>query len=221
MLNNKIFKVLANENRVKILKLIAERQYTLTDISKKLNISVANAKEHLEKLEQVNFIKKIEEGRKWKYYILTNNGSELLTNSNAEAKKFIILFIFSLVGLLGSMFLFINFFGVQTTEIHEYGLDKLATEQGQGNVIATYTTSINKFTNKDKELINSTQQNETKTENRTIMKKNKTNETVQLNETVVMQEKQDLVLYILLGLMVVFAFLVGYSIFEVRKKRVF
>lgn len=67
-------KALSVDTRVKILKVLANKQQTLSDLSQLLGLSAPTLKEHLGVLEKVAMINKLEEGRKWKYYKITEKG---------------------------------------------------------------------------------------------------------------------------------------------------
>jgi len=107
VMDQKTFKSLASETRVKMLKLLAERRHTLSETATALGISLANASEHLEKLEDSNLIRQVDEGRKWKYYELTKDGKAIVSSGASPfPKSFVILLALSVVGLLGSLLLF-------------------------------------------------------------------------------------------------------------------
>lgn len=72
------FRVLASDTRIDILKLLDESQYTVSDISRKLDMNKATVHEHLTKLMEVGLVKKDDSPRKWVYYRLTWKGRNLL-----------------------------------------------------------------------------------------------------------------------------------------------
>jgi len=72
------FRVLASNTRIDILKLLDESQYTVSDISRKLDMNKATVHEHLSKLMEVGLVKKDNSPRKWVYYRLTWKGRNLL-----------------------------------------------------------------------------------------------------------------------------------------------
>ncbi|MCJ2540445.1 MAG: winged helix-turn-helix domain-containing protein, partial [Candidatus Thermoplasmatota archaeon] len=72
------FRVLASNTRIDILKLLDESQYTVSDISRKLDMNKATVHEHLSKLMGVGLVKKDDSPRKWVYYRLTWKGRNLL-----------------------------------------------------------------------------------------------------------------------------------------------
>jgi len=101
VLDRKSFEALAVDTRVKILKSLKERRKTLTEISKEQNMSVSGIKEHLETLEKVGLVEKIDDGHKWKYYELTKKGKEIVAPK--EVKVLIMLSI-SIIALIASAF---------------------------------------------------------------------------------------------------------------------
>jgi DNA-binding transcriptional ArsR family regulator len=76
--NKETIKALSVDTRVKILKILSNKQQTLSDLANMTGLSVPTIKEHLEILETAELIKKIEEGRKWKYYHITEKGKGIL-----------------------------------------------------------------------------------------------------------------------------------------------
>ncbi len=77
-LDQESFKALASEVRVDILKKLDERRQTVTDLSGLLNLSKPTLLEHLEKLQAAGLVKRVDEGRKWIYYELSQKGKKLL-----------------------------------------------------------------------------------------------------------------------------------------------
>ncbi len=77
-LDKETLKALVVDTRVNILKLLNLRNYTLTEISKELGIAHTTAKEHLIILENAGLVKRLNEGRKWKYYKLTYKGKNFI-----------------------------------------------------------------------------------------------------------------------------------------------
>jgi DNA-binding transcriptional ArsR family regulator len=77
-LSKEEFRALASETRTGIMKLLGERNHTLSEISKKMALAAPTVKQHLTVLEAVGLIECIDEGRKWKYYSLTKKGRKIL-----------------------------------------------------------------------------------------------------------------------------------------------
>jgi DNA-binding transcriptional ArsR family regulator len=77
-LDQESFKALASDVRVEILKHLDARRETVTDLSNLLSLSKPTLLEHLEKLQAAGLIKRIDEGRKWIYYELSDKGRKVL-----------------------------------------------------------------------------------------------------------------------------------------------
>jgi DNA-binding transcriptional ArsR family regulator len=77
-LDREVFKALASDTRLDILKALDERQKTVTELAKQLELNKATVFEHLEKLAGVGLIQKLEDERKWVYWQLTWTGRRLL-----------------------------------------------------------------------------------------------------------------------------------------------
>ena len=87
IVDNLTFKALAVETRVKILKLLLKNKLTQTDISENLGLTIPAIKEHLDYLVKSGLVDRLEEGRKWKYYQVTDKTKSLF---NSEYYKFVI-----------------------------------------------------------------------------------------------------------------------------------
>lgn len=77
-LDREVFKALASDTRLDIMKALDVRQKTVTELARELNLNKATVFEHLEKLSQVELIQKIEDDRKWVYWQLSWKGRRLL-----------------------------------------------------------------------------------------------------------------------------------------------
>jgi DNA-binding transcriptional ArsR family regulator len=77
-LDQESFKALASDVRVEILKRLDIRRETVTDLSNVISLSKPTLLEHLEKLQAAGLIKRIDEGRKWIYYELSDKGRKIL-----------------------------------------------------------------------------------------------------------------------------------------------
>lgn len=72
------FKTLASDSRIAILKSLDERRKTLTELSKRFDLSASTVKEHMEKLTEADLVRLVDDGHKWKYYELTRKGRQIL-----------------------------------------------------------------------------------------------------------------------------------------------
>lgn len=77
-LDREVFKALASDTRLDILKALDVRQKTVTELARELDLNKATVFEHLEKLTQVELVNKLEDDRKWVYYQLSWKGRRLL-----------------------------------------------------------------------------------------------------------------------------------------------
>ena len=94
-IDRKILFALASDTRLEILKRLDKRRMTLSELSKELNLSKTTVKEHLDKLIEVELIRKVDENRKWIYYELTKKGKKILHPSEKTMFLFIISVIIS------------------------------------------------------------------------------------------------------------------------------
>ena len=102
------FKALSSDTRTHIIKLLDERNYTLSEISKKLELSAPTIKQHLEILENSGMVIQLDSGHKWKYYMLTKKGKILIKGEETTHILIVIgasfvLLAFLLFGLLGTL----------------------------------------------------------------------------------------------------------------------
>ncbi|MAG21893.1 MAG: hypothetical protein CL943_01125 [Candidatus Diapherotrites archaeon] len=100
------FKALASETRTGIVKLLGNRNYTLSEISKKMNLAAPTIKQHLALLGDAGLTECIDEGRKWKYYSLTKKGHRIL-EPETTGNIFIVL-VLSIIGILAVLYSFIG-----------------------------------------------------------------------------------------------------------------
>lgn len=71
-------KILASDTRVQILKSLGQRRKMPSELAKELNIASSTVIEHLKQMEKSSFVKKKKSGKKWVYYELTEDGSDLI-----------------------------------------------------------------------------------------------------------------------------------------------
>ncbi len=104
-LGRKAFRALASDTRVSMLKLLLKRRMTLSEISKRLGMSVSTIKGHLDSLVAAGLIVQMDEGHKWKYYELTKAGREVVQPSDRRIMVLLgisaIAALFGMNGLIG------------------------------------------------------------------------------------------------------------------------
>lgn len=74
----KIFKALSSETRLKIVKILNKGEFSITDISKKLNISKVSVLKHVKILEDAGIIDRIKIGREFKLRLNKRNLYKIL-----------------------------------------------------------------------------------------------------------------------------------------------
>jgi len=103
------FKALASETRLDILRALDGKKMSLNEITKATNLHKMTLYEHLSKLTDAGFIKKIErEGHKWVYYKLSWKGESLL---HPENTRIVVMFSMTFVSLLLGIFSYVNYIG--------------------------------------------------------------------------------------------------------------
>ena len=106
-LNKEMFKALASDTRLDILKTLDGKKMGLNDISKATNLNKATLYEHLTKLNEAGLVKRNErEGHKWVYYKLTWKGSSLL---HPENTRIVVLFSLTILTLFFGIIGIFNF----------------------------------------------------------------------------------------------------------------
>ncbi|MGI6589708.1 MAG: winged helix-turn-helix domain-containing protein [Candidatus Iainarchaeum sp.] len=109
VLDEKSFKALSADSRVGILKSLNERRRTLSELSQKLNLGNSTIKEHCDILVNADLIKQIDEGRKWKYYELTQKGKQIISPNLMEEVKVLILLCTGVFLVGGFVLMTMNF----------------------------------------------------------------------------------------------------------------
>ena len=104
------FKALSSDTRTGIIKMLQDRNYTLSEMSKKMNLAAPTIKQHLSVLENAELIEQVDEGRKWKYYCLTRKGKKMF--SDEQPHNILIVLGASFIALAAVLYSFLGkFFG--------------------------------------------------------------------------------------------------------------
>jgi len=101
VLDDKSFKALSADSRISIMKSLNERRRTLSELSQKLDLGNSTIKEHCDILVNAELIKQLDEGRKWKYYELTQKGKQILTPNLMDEVKVLIVLCFGVFAIGG------------------------------------------------------------------------------------------------------------------------
>ncbi|MBI4162863.1 MAG: winged helix-turn-helix transcriptional regulator [Candidatus Aenigmarchaeota archaeon] len=116
-LDKQSLKALGAETRQEIIKLLTQRPYTASELSKKLNKHVTTISEHLSMLESSGLVEKKDDGHKWLYYSLTAKGERL---TKPKYYAWTIMLVLSGVAILGGI-----------VDIFSYNSSALARESAQ------------------------------------------------------------------------------------------
>ena len=100
------FKALASDSRLDILKALDKRKMNLRELSSETKLHKMTLHEHLSKLVESGFVKRIErKGHKWVYYKLTWKGESLFHPDNT---KVVVLFSSTMITLIAGIIGFIT-----------------------------------------------------------------------------------------------------------------
>jgi len=77
-LDKKVFRTLASDTRISILKSLDVRRKMLAELAKELGMSPSTVKEHMDSLRKAGLVTLKDDGHKWKYYELTRDGKNIL-----------------------------------------------------------------------------------------------------------------------------------------------
>ena len=106
LLDSEVFKALASQTRLEILKNLDERKKTVTELSRLMDLNKATVYEHLSILNNVGLVTKVESINKWVYYRLTWKGTDLL---HPEKKKIAIILSAAIMFLVMGMLFLIRY----------------------------------------------------------------------------------------------------------------
>lgn len=124
-LDKEVFKALAGDTRIAVLKALLLRRKTQSELAKELKVSAPTVKEHLDILRSAGLVREIDDGHKWKYIELTVKGKALL---QPEDKRILVLLGSSLVGILGAGYFLAQRFALSAGENAAVAQDAFATK---------------------------------------------------------------------------------------------
>lgn len=101
-LDKEVFKALAGDTRVSVLKSLMERRKTQSELAKELQLAAPTIKDHLDILQKAGLVREVDDGHKWKYIELTVKGKSLLQPND---KRIMVLLGTSLFGIVAAGFL--------------------------------------------------------------------------------------------------------------------
>ncbi|MBI4014831.1 MAG: winged helix-turn-helix transcriptional regulator [Candidatus Aenigmarchaeota archaeon] len=100
VMDRQSLKAVSSETRQDILKLLAKRPYTASELAKATGKHVTTMAEHVATLEKSGLVYKKESSNKWKYYALTAKGESIVKPERMWA-----IALSSLVGIIAGGFL--------------------------------------------------------------------------------------------------------------------
>jgi len=132
------FKALASDSRLDILKALDNRQMNLKELSKETDLHKMTLHEHLSKLVDAGYVKRLErEGHKWVYYKITWKGKGLL---HPGTTKVIVLFTSTFISIIIAITSFIKY-------IQSYSVDFIPVVPLDRGTPYTYKEVISQDTN--------------------------------------------------------------------------
>lgn len=90
ILTKEIFRVLASETRITLLKKLAQRRMTISELSRELNLAKSTVHEHLLMMTAAGLIAPVPDDHTWKYYEITRKGENLLMPENSATVVFLL-----------------------------------------------------------------------------------------------------------------------------------
>ena len=87
--DQRTIRALGADSRINILKQLSNKPMTQTELAAKLNISPPAVNAHLHNLAEVSLVRKVDpQGRKWKYYELSEKGEAIIEPLHSRALMF-------------------------------------------------------------------------------------------------------------------------------------
>lgn len=100
-------RALSCDTRIDALKLLEKRRMTLSEISRALDKSKSTMSKHLNKLLDANLVVKRENGNKWIYYELSQEGREITSKRERREKGSFVLLLSTVISvILSASFLY-------------------------------------------------------------------------------------------------------------------
>ncbi|MDP2666203.1 MAG: winged helix-turn-helix domain-containing protein [Candidatus Diapherotrites archaeon] len=101
-LDKDVFKALAGDTRISVLKALLLRRKTQSELAKEIGVAAPTIKEHVDILARAGLVREMDDGHKWKYIELTVKGKALLQPAD---KRILVLLGSSIVGVMGAAYL--------------------------------------------------------------------------------------------------------------------
>src|SRR3989338_3315993 len=82
--DRKTLQALGADSRISILKNLARKRMTQAELAGMLGMAAPSVNEHLRQLQSASLIAQIDDGRKWKYYEITQKGKAIVQPTNVK-----------------------------------------------------------------------------------------------------------------------------------------
>ncbi|MBI4918913.1 winged helix-turn-helix transcriptional regulator [archaeon] len=133
ILDQESFKALAANTRIEVLKLLHQKPHTQAELAKELEMKPASINDHLKALQKAELINQKDEGRKWKYYVLTEKGRCILEPERKQIWITLAVLIFSFIGAVLSYLK--GLFGISEFSSAQMMQDQLGQDVYEVNTI--------------------------------------------------------------------------------------
>ncbi len=133
ILDQESFKALAASTRIDILKLLHQKPHTQTELAKELGMKPASVNDHLKALLKSALVLQKDEGRKWKYYVLTEKSLGILEPERKQIWITLAVLIFSFIGTVLSYLK--DIFGVSEFSSAQMAGEELTRDAYNANLV--------------------------------------------------------------------------------------
>jgi len=135
-IDRKTMDALSSDTRINILKSLAKRRKTITELSRELNLAKSTISEHIDKLEESRLVIKKDTGKKWIYYELSSKGEKII-KPKTPTPFIILLTLGIIIVIFGSMNLTII-----TLEPYQYQVTETITKTIPSEQVTTGTETV-------------------------------------------------------------------------------
>ncbi len=125
-----LIKVLASDTRREILRLLRERNMTVTELSRELDLGKATVHEHLNKLTDAGLVRRKEDDRLWVYYEVSPEGKRMLNPQRTRFYLIVAVSVLAGIAAVLALALFLSTSGAGDPTFQETSAPEAATQGG-------------------------------------------------------------------------------------------
>ena len=114
ILNMEIFRIFSSETRITILKNLAQRKMTVSELSRDLEVTKSTIHEHLMLMTTAGLVNPVPDDHRWIYYEITQKGHVLL-QPETSVKYVLLLSSLGFLMITGSIVAFVVYIISQTS----------------------------------------------------------------------------------------------------------